>query len=427
LSRDAADAAARPTPRTEAPLVSVIIPCWNAQAGIERALSSVLEERSVPLECIVVDDASTDATASIVKGMAARDPRIVFIELPTNEGVSNARNRALELARGEWLMFVDADDRLVAGSIALLLDTARRTDARAVIGQRVWVDGSHRWMPPRNDTPDIRVPGRKSLARNPGLLYYASMHGKLFRRSATDGLRFRGRVLGDQPWTIRALLRAGDRIEVIAPTVYEWNRPRRGPFAPTITTSTRSSAGHGIEAIEVATEALAAVRAEAELVLPDAADRSVVAARYVERLLRSDLGVHLSKALGRADPGTADLLAAIERFVAAVPNELLSGSDALARHIIEPPLARWQRLSPEARTAYWSLFAAAYAANPGLSQSGSSALARVALGLRPDRGGLRRRVAVGVMAVARIPQIGGLVVARIARRVRRALGMGRRF
>jgi hypothetical protein len=407
--------------------VSVIIPCWNAQAGIERALSSVLDERSVPLECIVVDDASTDATATILKRMAARDPRIVLIELATNEGVSNARNRALELARGDWLMFVDADDRLVPGAIALLADTARRTDALAVIGQRVWVDGSHRWMPPRNDTPDIREPGRKSLARNPGLLYYASMHGKLFRRSSTDGLRFRGRVLGDQPWTIRALLRAGDRIEVIGTTVYEWNRPRRGHFAPTITTSTRSSAAHGIEAIAVAEGALAAVRAEADQVLPDATDRSVVAARYVERLLRSDLGVHLSKALGRADPRTADLLAAIEGFIATVPNELLGGSDALARRIVEPPLARWDRVPPDARAAYWSLFAAALAADPGLPGRGSSPLARIALGLRPDQGGLRRRAAIAILAVARVLDIGGLVVARVASGMRRRLGLGRRI
>lgn len=415
----ARDPAARPAARNGSPLVSVIIPCWNAHAGIERALSSVLEERSVPLECIVVDDASTDGTASVVKRIAARDTRVVLIELAANEGVSNARNRALELARGAWLMFLDADDRLVSGAIAVLTETAGRTGALAVIGQRVWVDGSHRWIPPRNDTPDIREPGRKSLARNPGLLYYASMHGKLFRRSSTDGLRFHGRVLGDQPWTIRALLRAGDRIEVIGTTVYEWNRPRRGTFAPTITTATRSSARHGIDAVAVAEEALAAVRAEADRVLPNPTDRSIVAARYVERLLRSDLGVHVSNALGRRDPLTGELFAAIERFLRTVPNDLLAGSDALAKHIIEPPLARWGRLPDNARAAYWSLFAAALAADPGFPTRASSPLARVALRVGPQRGGARRAGAVGILAVARVLGLGGLVVARLARGARR--------
>ena len=411
----ARDPASRSTP----PLVTVIIPCWNAQGGIERALSSVLDEQLVPLECIVVDDASTDATASIIKRIAARDRRVVLVELPANEGVSNARNRALELAHGEWLMFVDADDRLVPGAIAILVETARRTDALAVIGQRVWVDGSHRWIPPRNDTPDIREPGRKSLARNPGLLYYASMHGKLFSRASTHGLRFRGRVLGDQPWTIRALLRAGNRIEVIGTTVYEWNRPRRGHFAPTITTATRSSASHGIEAIGVAEEALGAVRAEADDVLPDAKDRATIGARYVERLLRSDIGVHLSKALGRRDPLIGGLFVAIERFVRTVPGELLTGSDALAGHVIEPPLARWGSVPPDARPAYWSLFAAALAADPGLRDHASGPLARLALRLRPERGGLPRAAAISLLAVARVVGLGGLVVRRLVRGLRR--------
>src|SRR5205823_8590766 len=107
LSRD-------PAPRSAAPVVTVIIPSWNAEGGIERALSSVLDERSVPLECIVVDDASTDGTASIVKRIAARDPRVVLVELPASEGVSNVRCWARARARGELLLVADSDGRMVS-------------------------------------------------------------------------------------------------------------------------------------------------------------------------------------------------------------------------------------------------------------------------------------------------------------------------
>jgi hypothetical protein len=268
--------------------------------------------------------------------------------------------------------------------------------------------------------------GRKSLVRNPGLLYYASMHGKLFRRADTDGLRFHGRVLGDQPWTIRALLRAGDRIEVIGTTVYEWNRPRGGTFAPTITTATRSSASHGIEAIGVAQDALAAVRAEADQVLPDPEQRDVVAARYVERLLISDLGVHLSLALGRADPLTGELFAAIEAFLATVPRELVAQSEALATHIVEPPLARWRRVPEGARTAYWSLYAAALAADPGLPGRAGNWPAGLALRLGPERGGVRLAAAIALLRVARILSLVVLAARRFASSVRRRL-RGRRL
>ena len=73
-----------------------------------------------------------------------------------------------------------------------------------MIGQRIWTDGTTSWVSPVYDIPDIREPGRKAIATHPGLLSYASATGKALHRSLVTGLRFEGRVLGDQPWTIRA-------------------------------------------------------------------------------------------------------------------------------------------------------------------------------------------------------------------------------
>jgi hypothetical protein len=112
------------------------------------------------------------------------------------------------------------------------------------------------WITPQYDRPDIRVPGRKSLVANPGLMFYASGTGKLFHRSIREGLRFEGRVLGDQPWTLRALLRAGDRIQVIDDVVYEWDRPRPGNEFTSITEQKRQSAARAANAVDVAIGAL---------------------------------------------------------------------------------------------------------------------------------------------------------------------------
>ncbi len=65
----------------------------------------------------MVDDGSRDDTAAIVEALAATDPRVVLLRQPENGGVSAARNRALEAARGEWIAFVDADDRLLPGGL----------------------------------------------------------------------------------------------------------------------------------------------------------------------------------------------------------------------------------------------------------------------------------------------------------------------
>ncbi|MFL5779412.1 MAG: glycosyltransferase family 2 protein [Chloroflexota bacterium] len=386
----------------ELPLVSVIVPCWNAGSVIARTLASVLDERTVSLECIVVDDASTDETLEVVQELARADPRIVLLRQPANEGVSSARNRALDVARGEWLTLLDADDRFFPGGIAALDAAARGTDALAVVGQQVWSDGQGHWVSSLYEIPDIREPGRKSLATHPGLLYFVSPHAKLFHRSIVDGLRFEGRVLGDQPWVIRALLRAGNRIEVIGTTVYEWIRAAPGATAPpSITTTTRSSAARGVEAASIASAALATVMDEAGQLLAEA-DARRVAATYVERLLRSDLGVHLSRALARRDPTMAELLAALEAFVSAAPADLLRASDALAREIVEPPLRRWSRVPASAREPYWSLVGAAVAADPELPSRGTTPMSRLRLRLAAEATPASRRAAVALSRPGRL-------------------------
>ena len=345
-------------------IVSVIVPAWNSEGTIEVALASILDDEAVPLECVVVDDGSTDGTAAVVEAIAARDPRVVFIRSPENEGVSEARNRALRVARGRWLAFVDADDQLRSGGLGAMWQASQASDALAIVGQRIWNDGQRTWITDNYDRPDIRLPGRKSIANNPGLLYYASATGKLIDRSCAENLWFHGRTIGDQPWTIRALLRAGDRIDVIDDVVYEWNRPAPGVRGGSITSTTRSQAHLSAEAVGVATEAVLAVVDEADRTVPDAAARARIAVAYVERLLAVDLAQHLKKALARRDPRLADLLAAIEAFVRSVPAGAIAGSPALARFILVPPMERLAQLSTPDRRAYWSLLRAARRADP---------------------------------------------------------------
>lgn len=408
---------------TLAPTVSVLVACWNAEDSIERAIRSVLDDRSIAVECVVVDDASTDRTAEIVAGLAERDPRIVLVRQAENQGVSAARNRGLELVRGEWLTLLDADDRFVDGGLARLVRVGEERDARAVVGQQVWTDGRRRWITDLYDIPDIRTPRRTSLAASPGLLYFVSPHAKVFRRSIVADLRFEGRVLGDQPWIVRGLLRAGDAVEVVGETVYEWWRPPRAERsrAGSITASTRSSARRGVEAAGVAAGALRQVVDEAERRVADPAGRATVGAAYLERLLRSDLAAHLSGALSRRDAGTADLLGAIEGFVAAAPPDLLARSDALARNVLEPVTRRWPLLDRASRAAAASLFAAASRADPAVWRRGSDPVARMGLRLvlPPSKGNTAgRAVAVALLGVDGV--VRGL--GTVARRLRRVVG-----
>lgn len=340
----------------DAPQLSVLVPAWNAASTIGRALDSILEERRVRLECVVIDDGSTDGTADVVQAVVDRDPRVVLLRLPANGGVSNARNQGLTVARGEWLAFQDADDRMLPGGIAALMRPTADPDVLAVVGQRVWSDGERTWLSPLYDIPDIREPGRKSIATHPGLLYYMSVTGKAFHRSLIAGLRFEGRVLGDQPWAIRALLRAGGHIEVVGDTVFEWSRPREDRSFDTITSVARSSAAGGVEMVAVATAAFRDVCTEIDRQIDDEATRSAIKKAYFDRLLRSDFSGHVRHAPDRRDPATGLLYEALAEFLQSVPVMILSSSDTLITHLLRPPAKRWPLLASSARSGYWKLF-----------------------------------------------------------------------
>lgn len=93
------------------PLVSIIVPVYNAQKGLSRCLESICSQTYQELEIIVLNDGSTDDSLAICEQFRAKDPRIVVVD-KENEGVSRTRNAGLTLAQGDYIQFADSDDAL---------------------------------------------------------------------------------------------------------------------------------------------------------------------------------------------------------------------------------------------------------------------------------------------------------------------------
>lgn len=110
--------------------VSVIIPAYNAAKTLSNLISKILSETRVAIELIIVNDGSTDGTGKLVQGM--RDGRIILIE-QENQGVYAARNAALAIHRGEWVIFLDADDDAEEGFIFARWQTAIKTQVDVAI------------------------------------------------------------------------------------------------------------------------------------------------------------------------------------------------------------------------------------------------------------------------------------------------------
>ena len=102
------------------PLVSVIIPVFNVESFLNECLESICNQTYDNLEIILVNDGSTDNSQLIIDNYSKVDKRIIAIK-QSNKGLSAARNTGIDIARGEYLTFVDSDDVLFRDAIFILL------------------------------------------------------------------------------------------------------------------------------------------------------------------------------------------------------------------------------------------------------------------------------------------------------------------
>ena len=99
--------------------ISIVIPVYNAEAFLDKCLSSISGQDMLSYEVILVDDGSTDSSPLVCDRFSATDPRFKTIHKP-NGGVSSARNAGIDIADGEYIMFVDSDDALAPGALSAL-------------------------------------------------------------------------------------------------------------------------------------------------------------------------------------------------------------------------------------------------------------------------------------------------------------------
>ena len=112
----------------ESPLVSVIIPVYNAHNSITKTLQSVINQTYTNLEIVVVNDGSTDDSLDIIKTYAAEDPRIVVFN-KQNEGLVQARKSGIDIATGKYIQYLDSDDIMHEDAITRLVAKAEDTKA----------------------------------------------------------------------------------------------------------------------------------------------------------------------------------------------------------------------------------------------------------------------------------------------------------
>ena len=193
------------------PLISVLIPAYQAEKLLPRCLNSVLSSDWGQLEAVVVDDGSEDGTWETACAFARQDSRVRVIRHQKNRGVSAGRNTALEAAAGEWLCFVDSDDTFSTQMISELYRIASSMGVRLAACNHsvVEADGrAHSCFPVRGEKKTISA---RECADN--LLYHGvpdvCCWAKLYHRSLFQGLRYpEGRLYEDTFLAMPLIVRA---------------------------------------------------------------------------------------------------------------------------------------------------------------------------------------------------------------------------
>jgi teichuronic acid biosynthesis glycosyltransferase TuaG len=167
------------------PLVSVIMPAFNAERFIRQSIESALAQTLGDIEVLVADDASTDRTCQIVCDLARRDSRVRLLETQQNRGPAAARNRAIDIASGRYISFLDSDDSWFPHKLERQIDAMRANKWAFSFGgyEIVGGDGAVR---SRVGAPDV-VTYHQLLSNNAigclTAIYDSAIVGKVFAPS----------------------------------------------------------------------------------------------------------------------------------------------------------------------------------------------------------------------------------------------------
>ncbi len=218
----------------QSPLVSVIVPVYNAERYLGECLDSVLRQTYIHLEIILVDDGSPDGSGAICDAYAATNARVRVIH-QANAGPSAARNAGLDHAKGTYILFIDADDRPHPTMAERLVARAEESDADLVQCRVFDVDedGENPRLNPLINGPDTLERLRMDDASRAGVylryLYpyvWACPPGRLLRVSALGNLRFIDTPLRSDEDAIFffCLFATLERVEVIQEPLYDYRQ-----------------------------------------------------------------------------------------------------------------------------------------------------------------------------------------------------------
>lgn len=296
----------------------MVVPFYNVETYLQEALTSIAQQTLRDLEVIMVDDGSTDGSASVAKSFAANDPRFRLLQ-QDNQGQGPARNLGIKHATGEYLAFADADDLVPRDAYDLLVGSLEETGSDlAAGGVRRFSSG---WFSPTTVHADAyrKTIMRTNVSQHPLLLRDCTVWNKVYRRSLWDSaqLQFWAARYEDIPVCIRAYVGARS-VDIRREIVYYWRARESGDLSR----NQKSRELANIEGRMAAVFEAASIINQHQPALKPAFDR---------RVLDNDLSILLRTVEFVGEAGQQRLLDLGTRYLSSVDESVFRDTDAIGR------------------------------------------------------------------------------------------------
>lgn len=201
-------------------MISIIVPVFHVEKELRRCLDSILGQTFTDLELILVNDGGNEAETLICEEYAQKDSRIVY-RYQSNQGLSAARNTGLDIAGGEWIMFVDSDDWVSEDLCQKAFEAAADTGAQMAIFDLVYTEGDakegqiHASMIDTGIYPSDEILKKRLTGDIAGYAW-----NKIYHRSLWDNIRFPVGEIWEDDAIMHELMDKADKIAIIHDVLY---------------------------------------------------------------------------------------------------------------------------------------------------------------------------------------------------------------
>ena len=210
--------------------ISIIVPVYNVEQYLSKCLKSIIKQSYKNLEIIIVNDGSTDGSWKICKYYAKKDKRIVLLN-QQNQGLSIARNNALDIAGGDYIGFVDSDDWVELDMFSTLYENAVTYDADISMCGYIWVKDNEIFNPAvrnflssesDNDETVYIHTGADKIGFNDSKINYIDYYAwnKLYKRHLFNDVRFPKDKIFEDVFTTHKLLDNANKVVITSKKKY---------------------------------------------------------------------------------------------------------------------------------------------------------------------------------------------------------------